>query len=399
MKFARHMDRIQTSPSAMMSQNAREMKAEGIDVIALASGQPDFPTPAHVIDAARDAALRGETKYTTISGSAELKDVVVEKFRRENGLEFSRDEIIIGNGSKQVIYNALMAGTDVGDEVILPAPYYVAYIDMVKFTGGKAVIVPCGVEQDFKITPEQLEAAITPNTRWLLLNSPNNPTGAVYEAAELRGLADVLLRQEHVGVIMDDIYEHITFDGMKFATMVEVEPALRERTVTANGVSKAYAMTGWRVGYAAAPAAMIQQMTKLQSLVTSGASSVGQAAAIAALTGPQDFIAEQAKSFQERRDLVVSMVNQTKGLSCPVPKGAFYVYPSCAEVIGKKTPAGKIIENDRDFVLYLLETENVAVVHGGAYGVSPHFRISYAQSTEELLKACTRIQRACAALS
>jgi len=287
----------------------------------------------------------------------------------------------------------------VGDEVILPAPYYVAYIDMVKFTGGKAVIVPCGVEQDFKITPEQLEAAITPKTRWLLLNSPNNPTGAVYEAAELRGLADVLLRHEHVGVIMDDIYEHITFDGVKFATMVEVEPALRERTVTANGVSKSYAMTGWRVGYAAAPAAMIQQMTKLQSLVTSGASSVGQAAAIAALTGPQDFIADQAKSFQERRDLVVSMVNQTKGLSCPVPKGAFYVYPSCAEVIGKKTPGGKIIENDRDFVLYLLETENVAVVHGGAYGVSPHFRISYAQSTEELMEACTRIQRACAALS
>jgi aspartate aminotransferase len=399
MKFARHMDLIETSPSAMMSQKAREMKAEGVDVIALASGQPDFPTPPHVIEAANAAALRGETKYTTISGGVELKDVVIEKFKRENGLVFGRDEIIIGNGSKQVIYNALMAGTDVGDEVILPAPYYVAYIDMVKFTGGHAVIVPCGSDQGFKITPAQLEAAITPKSRWLLLNSPNNPTGAVYEASELRGLADVLLRHPHVGVIMDDIYEHITFDGTKFATMIEIEPALRDRTVTANGVSKAYAMTGWRVGYAAAPAAMIQQMTKLQSLVTSGASSIGQAAAIAALTGPQDFIAEQARSFEDRRDLVVSMINQTKGLSCPVPKGAFYVYPSCAEVIGKKTPAGKVIENDRDFVLYLLETENVAVVHGAAYGISPHFRISYAQSTEELIEACTRIQRACATLN
>ncbi|MDA0340424.1 MAG: pyridoxal phosphate-dependent aminotransferase [Proteobacteria bacterium] len=399
MKFARHMDRIQTSPSAVMSQKAREMKAEGMDVIALSSGQPDFPTPAHIVEAAHAAVLRGETKYTTISGSAELKDMVVEKFKRENGLHFSRDEIIIGNGSKQVIFNALLAGTDIDEEVILPAPYYVAYIDMIKFTGGKAVIVPCGVDQGFKLTPAQLEAAITPKSRWLLLNSPNNPTGAVYDAAELRALADVLLRHPHVGVIMDDIYEHITFDGVKFSTMVEIEPALRDRTVTANGVSKSYAMTGWRVGYAAAPAAMIQQMTKLQSLVTSGASSVGQAAAIAALSGPQGFIAEQAKSFEDRRDLVVSMINQTTGLSCPTPKGAFYVYPSCAGVLGKKTPAGAVIENDRDFVLYLLETENVATVHGGAYGISPHFRISYASSTEELIEACERIQRACAALS
>ena len=399
MKFARHMDSIQTSPSAVMSQKAREMNAEGMDVIALSSGQPDFPTPAHIVEAAHAAVLRGETKYTTISGSAELKDMVVEKFKRENGLDFSRDEIIIGNGSKQVIFNALTAGTDIDEEVILPAPYYVAYIDMIKFTGGKAVIVPCGVDQDFKLTPEQLETAITPKSRWLLLNSPNNPTGAVYEAEELRALADVLLRHPHVGVIMDDIYEHITFDGVKFSTMVEIEPALRDRTVTANGVSKSYAMTGWRVGYAAAPAAMIQQMTKLQSLVTSGASSVGQAAAIAALSGPQGFIAEQAKSFEDRRDLVVSMINQTTGLSCPTPKGAFYVYPSCAGVLGKKTPAGAIIENDQDFVLYLLETENVATVHGGAYGISPHFRISYASSTEELIEACERIQRACASLS
>jgi aspartate aminotransferase len=399
MKFARHMDSIQTSPSAVMSQKAREMNAEGMDVIALSSGQPNFPTPAHIVEAAHTAVLRGETKYTTISGNAELKDMVVEKFKRENGLHFNRDEIIIGNGSKQVIFNALVAGTDIDEEVILPAPYYVAYIDMIKFTGGKAVIVPCGMDQDFKLTPEQLEAAITPKSRWLLLNSPNNPTGAVYEVEELRALADVLLRHPHVGVIMDDIYEHITFDGVKFSTMVEIEPALRDRTVTANGVSKSYAMTGWRVGYAAAPAVMIQQMTKLQSLVTSGASSVGQAAAIAALSGPQGFITEQAKSFEGRRDMVVSMINQANGLSCPTPKGAFYVYPSCAGVLGKKTSAGTMIKNDRDFVLYLLETESVATVHGGAYGISPHFRISYASSTEELIEACERIQRACASLS
>jgi aspartate aminotransferase len=399
MKFARHMDSIQTSPSAVMSQKAREMNAEGMDVIALSSGQPNFPTPPHIVEAAHTAVLRGETKYTTISGSAELKDMVIEKFKRENGLHFNRDEIIIGNGSKQVIFNALMAGTDIDEEVILPAPYYVAYIDIIKFTGGKAVIVTCGMDQDFKLTPEQLEGAITPKSRWLLLNSPNNPTGAVYEAEELRALADVLLRHPHVGVIMDDIYEHIIFDGVKFSTMVEIEPALRDRTVTANGVSKSYAMTGWRVGYAAAPAAMIQQMTKLQSLVTSGASSVGQAAAIAALSGPQGFITEQAKSFEGRRDMVVSMINQANGLSCPTPKGAFYVYPSCAGVLGKKTSAGAIIKNDRDFVLYLLETESVATVHGGAYGISPHFRISYASSTEELIEACERIQRACASLS
>ncbi|MBM84851.1 MAG: aspartate aminotransferase [Rhodospirillaceae bacterium] len=392
------MNRIETSASAMMSQRAREMKAEGVDVIPLSSGQPDFPTPGHIIEAANAAALRGETKYTTISGSVELKDAVIEKFKRENGLDYSRDEIIIGNGSKQVIYNAIVAGTGKGDEVILPAPFYVAYIDMIKFVGGVPVPVACGLDQDFKITPEQLDAAITPRTKWLLLNSPNNPTGVVYEAEELKLIAEVLLRHEHVSVIMDDIYEHITFDGVKFATITNVEPALRDRTVIANGVSKAYAMTGWRVGFGAAPAGMVKQMTKLQSLVTSGASSVGQAAAIAALNGPKNFIRERAKSFEARRDLVVSMINQTTGLSCQVPKGAFYVYPSCANLIGKTTPEGKVIQNDRDFVSYLLETENVATVHGDAYGVSPHFRISYASSTEELLEACTRIQRACAAL-
>lgn len=398
LKFAARMDRIETSPSAVMSQKAREMKAEGLDVIALSSGQPDFPTPAHVMEAANAAALRGETKYTSIGGSNELKDAVIDKFKRENDLTYSRDEIIIGNGAKQVIFNAFMAGTDVGDEVVLPAPYYVAYIAMIKFAHGVPVIVECGADQDFKMTAAQLESAITPKTRWLLLNSPSNPTGAVYEESDLRALADVLLKHPHVGIIADDIYEHIAFDGLKFATIAAVEPALKDRTVTVNGVSKAYAMTGWRVGYAGAPKAMIAQMHKLQSLVTSGASSIGQAAAVAALTGPQDFIAERAASFQERRDLVVSMLNQATGISCPTPKGAFYVYPSCAGVIGKTTPDGDVIKTDQDFTLYLLKSENVATVHGGAYGVSPYFRISYASSVDELTTACERIQRACAAL-
>lgn len=399
MKFSERMNRIETSASAMMSQQAREMKADGIDVIALSSGQPDFPTPDHVIAAANDAAKRGETKYTTISGSNELKDVVLEKFKRENNLDYTRDEIIIGNGSKQVIYNAFAAGTDEGGEVIIPAPFYVAYIDMIKFSGGIPVIIPCGVDQDFKLRPKQLEAAITPKTQWLLLNSPNNPTGAVYNKIELEALAEVLLRYPNIKILMDDIYEHIIFDDSAFTTLTNVEPKLRNRTVIANGVSKSYAMTGWRVGYAAAPKQMIQQMTKLQSLVTGGACSVSQAASIAALTGPQDFIKDRSKSFQERRDIVVSMINQATGLSCPTPKGAFYIYPSCAGVMGKKTPTGKTIKNDRDFVLYLLEQENVATVHGAAYGISPHFRISYASAKDELIEACQRIQRACAALS
>ncbi len=398
MEFAARMDRIETSPSAVMSQRAREMKEQGKDVIALSSGQPDFPTPDHVIEAAHQAALNGETAYTPIGGTNELKDAIIAKFKRENGLEYTRDQIIVGNGAKQVIFNAFTAGTDDGDEVILPAPYYVAYIDMIKFARGVPVIVPCGVEQDFKLTADQLAKAITPKTRWLLLNSPNNPTGAVYEEADLRALADVLLEHPRVGIIADDIYEHIAFDGLKFATIAKVEPKLFDRTITVNGISKAYAMTGWRVGYAGAHADMIKQMIKLQSLVTVGASSISQAAAVAALNGPQDYVAERSKSFEERRDLVVSMLNQAPGISCPVPKGAFYVYPSCAGVIGKTTPEGKVIENDRDFVMYLLETENVATVHGGAYGVSPYFRISYAASVDELVQACERIQRACAAL-
>jgi aspartate aminotransferase len=395
---ATRMQSIQTSPSAAMTQRARDMRASGLDVIALSSGQPDFPTPAHVIEAANAAANRGETKYSPIAGTVEMKQAVIDKFRRDNGLEYAMDEIIIGNGAKQVIFNAFMAGTEPGDEVVLPAPYYVAYIDMIVFAGGRVVPVECTEANDFKLSARQLESAITPKTRWLLLNSPNNPTGAVYEESDLRELADVLLKHPQVSVISDDIYEKIVFEGMKPTTLAAVEPALKDRTVTVNGVSKAYAMTGWRVGYAAACAPFIAQMHKLQSLVTSGASSIGQAAAVAALNGPQDFLVERASSFEDRRDLVSSMLNQAPGLSCPRPKGAFYVYPSCAGVIGKKTPDGKVIENDNDFVTYLLESENVATVHGAAYGVSPYFRISYAASTEELTEACTRIQRACTAL-
>ena len=398
MQFASRMNRIETSASAMMSQKAREMKLYGKDVIALSSGQPDFPTPPHIIEAAMQAANRGETKYTTISGSNDLKDVVVEKFERENNLKYGRDEIIIGNGSKQVIYNAFAAGTEAGGEVIMPAPFYVAYLDMIKFSEGIPVIVHCTEEHGFKLGADQLEAAITDRTQWLLLNSPNNPTGAVYEEKELKALADVLMKFPQVKILTDDIYEHIIFDNLRFKTIVNVAPELKDRTVIANGVSKSYAMTGWRVGYAAAPASMVREMTKLQSLVTSGASSVSQAAAIAALTGPQDFIVSRSKSFQERRDLVVSMINQSNGLNCPIPNGAFYVYPTCEGVNGKTTPQGKRLETDQDFVEFLLEYHNVATVHGGAYGVSPYFRISYASSVDELTEACKRIQCACSEL-
>ena len=396
--FAARMDRIEASASAEMSQRAREMKAEGRDIIALSSGQPDFPTADHVIAAAHQAALDGQTTYTTVSGTNELKDAIIAKFKRDNGLTYTRDQIIVGNGGKQVIFNAYMAGTEVGDECILPAPFYIPYIDMVRFARGVPVVVTCGQESDFKMTADQLAKAITPKTRWLLLNSPNNPTGAVYEERDLKALAEVLLDHPRVGIISDDVYEHICFDGLKFATMAQVEPRLFDRTVTVNGASKAYSMTGWRIGYAGAHRDMIKQMNKLQGLVTVGASSISQAAAVAALNGPQEYVAERSKSFQERRDLVVSMLNQAKGISCPVPKGAFYVYPSCAGVIGRKTPDGKVIETDKDFVMYLLEGEGVATVHGGAYGVSPHFRISYASSVAELTEACERIQRACAAL-
>ena len=396
--FAERMTRVKASPSAMMSQHARELKAQGLDIIALSSGEPDFQTPDHVVEAANAAAIRGETKYTSTGGTAEIKDAIIRKFNRENGLSYTAEEIIVGNGTKQVIFNALMSGTNDGQEVILPAPFYIAYFDMVKFAGGIPVVVKCDAKQDFKISAEQLAKSITSKTRWLILNSPNNPTGAVYEESDFRQLADVLLEYPHVGIISDDVYEHVIFDGLRFASLAVVEPALKERTVVANGLSKAYAMTGWRIGYAGAAKQTISEMLKLQSLITSGANSVAQAAAVAALNGPQDFLLKRASSFEERRDLVVSMLNQAEGLECARPKGAFYVYPSCAGVIGKHTPSGQVIENDEHFVRYLLETENVATVHGSVYGLSPHFRISYATDKNSLKKACEKIQRACAIL-
>lgn len=397
-KIADRLTRIEQSASSLASQKARAMRAEGRDVIALSAGEPDFPTPDHVIEAAFEAARTGQTRYTNAAGTPELKQAIIGKFERENGLIYSEDEVMASTGGKQAIFNSLVATVEEGDEVIIPAPYWISYVDITKFTGGIPVVVPCPVENDFKLTPEALESAITSKTRWLVLNSPSNPCGAVYSADDLRGIADVLLKYPDIMIFSDDIYEHIIYDGFEFATIAAVEPELKARTVTMNGASKVFAMTGWRMGYCGAPKDLIKQMTKLQQQTTGCASSISQAAAVAALTGPQHFVRERADKFKERRDLVVSMINQARGLKCPVPKGAFYVFPSCADLIGKKTPEGKVIETDQDLTLYFLESEGVAVVHGGAYGLSPFFRISFASSDEELRQACERIQRACAAL-
>lgn len=397
-KIAKNLLRVEPSASSIASQRARTLKAEGHDIIALSAGEPDFATPEHVIDAAFDAARRGETRYTNAAGTPALKAAVIAKFKRENDLDFADDEVMTGNGGKQILYNAMLATLGEGDEAIIPAPYWIAYVDLVMLAGGTPVIVKCPVENDFKLTPTDLEAAITPRTRWLILNSPSNPSGAVYTAQELRAIADVLVRHPHVAVLSDDMYEHILYDGAAFATIAKVAPELKDRTVTLNGVSKVYAMTGWRIGYCGGPAPLIKQMVKLQQQTTGSTCSVAQAAAVAALNGPQDFVKPRTESFRERRDLVVSMINQATGLNCPVPAGAFYVFPSCAELIGKKTPDGKVIENDTDLVMYFLESEGVAVVQGAAYGLSPFFRISFAASEDELIKACERIQRACAQL-
>jgi len=397
-KIADRMSRIQQSASSVATQRARLLRAEGHDVVTLSVGEPDFPTPEHIIDAAAEGAKRGETRYTHAAGTPALKQAIVDKFKRENGLDYTLDEVMVSSGGKQVIFDAIISTIEQGDEVIVPAPYWISYIDHVKFAGGTPVIIECAEQNDFKLTPDQLDAAITPKTRWLIINSPSNPSGAVYSEDDLKGLGEVLLRHPNVAILCDDIYEHILYDGHKFATMAAAEPRLFDRTVTMNGVSKAYSMTGWRIGYCGGPAYLLKEMTKLQQQVTGSNSAVSQAAALAALTGPQDFVAERTQKFQERRDLVVSMINQAKGLSCETPKGAFYVFPNCAELMGKKTPDGKVIENDTDLVMYFLETEHVAVVQGAAYGLSPFFRISFATSDEELIKGCERIQRACAAL-
>lgn len=364
-------------------------------MIALALGEPDFDTPDHIKQAAIAAIERGETKYTPVHGTVALREAIIEKFRRDNGLDYALDQIAVGCGGKQVIFNAFMATINPGDEVIIPAPYWLSYPDITVLAEGTPVIVPCPPETGFRLGPEELERAITPRTRWLVLNSPSNPTGAAYSREQLRALADVLLRHPHVLVLSDDIYEHLIYDDFEFATPAQVEPALYDRTLTLNGVSKAYCMTGWRLGFAGGPKLLIAGMDKMQGQSTTHTSSISQAAAIAALLGPHDFIARHNRAFKTRRDLVIEGINRAPGLRCAVPEGAFYAYPSCAGTIGKSTSDGSRIETDEDFVSYLLEAEGVAVVQGAAYGLAPHFRISYATSTELLEDACARIQRAC----
>ena len=396
--LAARLDRVRTSPTIAMSAKARELQATGRDIIDLSAGEPDFPTPAHVITAAEEAMARGETKYTDPDGSPALKQAVCDKFKRDSNLDYVPAQITIGTGGKQVLYNALMATLNPGDEVIIPAPYWVSYPDMVLLAEGTPVIVECTQENRFILQPDDLEKAITPKTKWIILNCPSNPTGAAYGWDELKKITDVLMRHPHVWVMTDDMYEHLVYDDFKFCTPAEVEPGLYDRTLTVNGMSKAFCMTGWRIGFAGGPKELIGAIRKIQSQSTSNPSSISQAASVAALYGPMEFLAKNNEVFQERRDLVCSMLNQAKGLNCPTPEGAFYVYPSCAGLIGKTTPEGKVLENDEDVAVYFLDTEGVAAVHGAAFGLSPHFRISYATATEVLEDACQRIQRACAAL-
>jgi aspartate aminotransferase len=388
------IDRIQPSPTIAVTNKAAELKAAGRDIIGLGAGEPDFDTPDFVKEAAIEAIRKGDTKYTAVDGTPALKKAIQAKFKRDNALDYGLDQITVNSGGKQTIFNALVATLDPGDEVVIPAPYWVSYPDIVALTGATPVIVDCGIDDNFKLTPEKLDAAITPKTKWLIFNSPSNPTGAAYSRTELKALTDVLLRHPHVMILADDMYEHIVYDGFEFVTIAEAEPKLYDRTLTVNGASKAYAMTGWRIGYAGGPAWLIKAMAKLQSQSTSNPCSISMAATVAALNGDQSFLIERNTAFQRRRDLVVSMLNQTPGLRCPRPEGAFYVYPDCAGLIGKTTPDGKVLANDEDVAAYFLEAEGVAVVHGAAFGGSPAFRISYATSDAALEEACKRIQRA-----
>ena len=396
--LASRLNRIQPSPTIAMSIKARELKAEGKDIIELAAGEPDFPTPSHIIEAAEEAMSRGETKYTDPDGTPALKQAVCDKFKRDNNLEYVTSQVTIGTGGKQVLYNALMATLNEGDEVIIPAPYWVSYPDMVLLAEGTPKIVECPLDKNFILQPEDLERAITPKTKWIILNSPSNPTGSGYTWDDMSKITDVLVRHPNIWIMTDDMYEHLVYDDFKFCTPAEVEPELYSRTLTVNGMSKAFCMTGWRIGYAAGPENLITAIRKIQSQSTSNPSSISQAASVAALNGPMDFLAKNNQVFKQRRDLVCSMLNQASGITCPTPDGAFYVYPSCAGLIGKKTPDGKVLQSDEDVVTYFLETEGIAAVHGAAFGLSPHFRISYATSTEALEDACQRIQRACTAL-
>jgi aspartate aminotransferase len=394
--IAHALERIKPSPTMAIASKAREMKAAGFDVIGLGAGEPDFDTPDNVKQAAIAAIERGETKYTAVDGIPELKRAIASKFERENDLTYKPAEITVGSGGKQVLYNALLATLNPGDEVIVPSPYWVSYPDIVLLAGATPVVVETKLEDGFKLSPKALAASITPRTKWFIFNSPSNPTGAAYTREEIKALTDVLLKHENVWVLSDDIYEHLVYDGFAFSTPAQVEPKLKGRTLTMNGVSKAYSMTGWRIGYAGGPEPLIKAIATLQSQSTSNPCSISQWASVEALGGPQDFLKRWVASFQDRRDLVVSMLNQAKGITCPTPEGAFYVYPSCAAVIGRTSRDGKKIETDEDFATALLQEEGVAVVHGAAFGLSPFFRISYATGIEALEEACRRIQRFCA---
>jgi len=393
------LGRIAPSATLAMSGRVIDLKSQGIDVIGLSAGEPDFDTPDFVKDAAIQAIRDGMTKYTAVDGIAPLKQAIIAKFKRDNNIDYTPKQITVNSGGKHTLFNALVATIDKGDEVIIPAPYWVSYPDIVQFAGGTPVIVMATAAQDYKITAEQLDAAITPKTRWLILNSPSNPTGAAYDADELKALGEVLLQHPHVMLLSDDMYEHIWYAPKPFVTMLQVCPALYDRTLTMNGASKSYAMTGWRIGYAGGPAWLIKAMADLQSQSTSNPCSISQYAVLAALNGPQDFLRERNIAFRARRDLVVAMLNDAPGLSCPTPEGAFYVYPDATGVMGKTTPQGQIIQTDAQLIDYFLDEYRVAAVHGAAFGLSPGFRISYATSSDILKEACTRIQLACAALS
>jgi len=397
--FAPRMSRFKPSPSQLAAVRVRELQAEGRDIVKLTQGEPDFPTPDHAKQAAIEIMRQDGIHYTPVNGTQAMREAAQLKFRRDNGLEYGLDQIAVGAGTKQILFNALMATVSQGDEVIIPAPFWTSYPDMVQLVGGTPVIVQCGQNNLFKMRPEQLAEAITPNTKWLMFCAPGNPTGATYSREEMKALADVLLAHPHVHILTDDVYEHLIFDGREFTTFAQVEPRLYDRTVTCNGVSKAYSMTGWRVGFAGGPKEIIANMSKMQSQSTSGVSAVSQAAAVAALTGPQDFVRERTANLQRRRDILFEKLNRAEGLKCDLPEGAMYIFCSCAGTIGKRAPDGRVIENDTDFTLYLLDSVGVAVVQGVAYGLSPYFRASFVAPEEDLVRGGDLVREACAALT
>ncbi len=397
--LAERLNRVSISASVIMTIKARELAAQGIKVISLASGEPDFPTPPHAIEAAHQAALAGETKYPPQDGTRRLKEAVQRKFKRDNNLDYALDEIMVTNGGKQSIFNAFMATIDPGDEVLIPAPFWISYAEMAKVAGGVPVTINCPQNNGFKLRPEDLDAAITPKTKWVMINFPNNPTGAACSRAEMQAIAAVLMKHPHVWVMTDDMYEHLIYDGFEFCTIADVEPRLKDRTLTVNGASKTYAMTGWRIGFCGGPKALIKGMMNMQGQATAGVSTISQAAVAAALDGPQEIVRERAEEYRQRRDLVVEMLNAAPGISCHKPEGAFYVFPNIAGCIGKTSKGGRKIETDTDFAMALLEEKYVATVQGTAYGMSPYLRISYATNTENLREACGRIQAFCRELS